>query len=183
MSEHDTITLPEWQRTPEKGFLTSAETAQIDRLMSRVLPEDRERQIPGAVTCGVSNYISLLLAKSEVTTFREIADWRKLYRDSLVALEQWSQATHNAALVDLNDAQIDALIRGLEQGNLTGFTSEASRQQTLFKTFLRHMQQGCFGDPRWGGNKDKIMWRALGYLQSPETSAQIQNDHLPSIPL
>jgi hypothetical protein len=183
MSEHDTMTVPEWQQTPAQGYLTAVEIAQIDRIMDRMLPEDLARQIPGAVGAGVSNFISLLLAKSEVTTYREIVDWRKLYRDSLVALEQWSQTTHGTALVALDDAKIDGLIRGLEQGNLAGFTSAAPQQQTLFKTFLRHMQQGCFGDPRWGGNKGKIMWRALGYLQAPETPGQIRNDSLPSIPL
>lgn len=183
MSASDTFTVPEWQQIPTQGYLTPAEIAQIDRIMDRMLPDDPARHIPGAMRCGVSNFISLLLTKSEVTTFREIPDWRKLYRDSLVVLEQWSQARHGTALVDLDDAKVDALIRGLEQGNLAGFPPSASQQQTLFKTFLRHMQQGCFGDPRWGGNKDKMMWRALGYLQSAETPAQIQSDHLPSIPL
>ena len=176
------MTVPEWQQTPAQGYLTTAEIAQIDRIMNRLLPEDLPRQIPGAVRAGVSNFISLLLARSEATTYHEIVDWQKLYRDSLVALEQWSQTTHGAALVSLDDAKVDGLIRGLEQGNLGGFTA-ATPQQTLFKTLLRHMQQGCFGDPRWGGNKDKIMWRALGYLQAPETPEQLQYDRLPILPL
>ena len=178
MSDSAGITLPEWQQTPAQGYLTAAEIAQVDRVMDRLLPEDTARQMPGAVRAGVSNYLTLLLAKSEATTYREIVDWRKLYRESLAALEQWSQSTHGAALTALDDAKIDGLIRGLEQGNLVGFAPAAPQQQTLFKTFLRHMQQGCFGDPRWGGNKGKIMWRALGCLQAPETSEQIQNDPL-----
>lgn len=176
-------TMPEWQQTPAAGYLTAIEIAQVDRIMDRMLPEDLARQIPGAVRAGVSNFISLLLAKSEETTYREIGAWRKLYRESLVALEQWSQDTHGSGLVALDDGKIDGLIRGLEQGNLAGFPPAAPQQQVLFKTFLRHMQQGCFGDPRWGGNKGKIMWRALGYLQAPETPAQIQNDRLPLLPL
>ena len=125
MSEHDTMTVPEWQQTPAEGYLTAAEIAQIDRIMDRMLPEDPARQIPGAVRVGVSNFISLLLAKSEVTTFREIIDWRKLYRDSLAALEQWSRTTQSTALVALDDTKIDGLIRGLEQGNLAGFAPAA----------------------------------------------------------
>lgn len=183
MSNSKTITVPEWQQQPEKGYLTPTEIAQIDRIMDRLLPEDPVRQMPGAVRAGASNFISLLLAKSETTTFREIADWRNLYRDSLASLEQWSQTAHGVALVSLGNAQIDTLISSLEQGNLADVNWTASQQQTLFRTFLRHMQQGCFGDPRWGGNAGKIMWRALGCLQTPETSEQIRNDQLPLIPL
>lgn len=178
-----TVTLPEWQQAPVEGFLTETEVLQLNRIMDRLLPEDRARQIPGAVSVGASNYVSNLLAKSETTTYREIADWRILYRESLAALNQRSQATHGVALSDLADDKVDAMISGLEQGNLAGFGWPAAKQQTLFKTYLRHMQQGCFGDPRWGGNQGKRMWRALGYLQTPETPEQIEDDQLPELPL
>jgi gluconate 2-dehydrogenase gamma chain len=38
----------------------------------------------------------------------------------------------------------------------------------LFTTLRRHCIQGCFADPRWGGNKNKVMWRGIGYLQPAE---------------
>ncbi len=176
------VPIPEWQQHPADGFLNTEEVTQLDRIMDRLLPEDPIRQIPGALRAGASQYVSLLLAKT-VATYVEIPDWQKLYRSSLQLLNNWSIATYSTPLALLDEMKIDDLIRGLEAGNLINVALSPSQQQILFKTFLRHMQQGCFGDPRWGGNKDKIMWRAMGYLQQPETAIQIQCNVLRLIPL
>jgi len=175
--------VPEWQQRPAQGFLASAQILQLNRIMDRLLPADPQRQMPGAVEAGAAEFVSLLLAKSPQTTFHEIADWQVLYPKALAALDQWSQATHSTALASLGSEDADEMIRGLEEGNLAGLAESPATQKLWFKTFLRHMQQGCFGDPRWGGNKGKLMWRALGYLQAPETSTQIKNDQRPTIPL
>jgi gluconate 2-dehydrogenase gamma chain len=178
----EVIDIPEWQQTPAQGFFNETQLAQLNRLMDRLLPEDPARQMPGAVRAGAAEFISLLLNKTGATYY-EIPDWRAQYPKWLDALEQWSQGVHGTSLADLDDAKVDTLISALEQGTLTGSSLAAPQQPAVFKTIWRHMLQGCFGDPRWGGNKGKIMWRAIGYLQTPETAGQIENDRLPFIPL
>jgi len=176
------VTVPPWQQTPAKGFLSVAQLAQLSRVMDRLLPEDTDRQVPGAKQAGAAQYISLLLSK-DAATYYEIPDWQRLYPQWLEALEVWSQSTYGGTLSTLDDTKIDGVISALEQGTLTNTTLSAADQKTCFKTMWRHMLQGCFGDPRWGGNKDKVMWRAIGYLQTPETAQQLKNDKLPTIPL
>jgi hypothetical protein len=42
--------------------------------------------------------------------------------------------------------------------------SAAVDQRQLFALLRDHCIQGCFADPRWGGNRDAAMWRWFGYL-------------------
>ncbi len=174
--------LPAWQQTPATGYLTPVETAQLDRLFDRLFPEDPARHWPGAVKAGAARFVSLLLAR-DVDTYWEIPKWRTNYRAWLAALDAWATQTHGQPLANLAPDRLDALMGGLETGTTPGLALDLAGQQLLFKTLLRHCYQGCFGDPRWGGNQNKIVWRALGYLQQPETTDQIAQDPLPALPL
>ncbi|HKQ79623.1 MAG TPA: gluconate 2-dehydrogenase subunit 3 family protein [Blastocatellia bacterium] len=152
--------------TPEKGVLNPDQIAQLDAIFARILPGDPARNIPNAVKAGASLFVSQLLAMGP-SVYVEISNWQELYPAALRALEQYCQANHQQSLTQADDEKVNAIIAGLEQGSLAGFPSDID-QKTLFKTLLRHCLQGCFADPRWGGNRDKVMWRALGYLQLPE---------------
>ena len=155
-----------WLTRPVKGFLTEPELRQLDAVFGRILPSDHSRQIPGAVEAGAATFVSELLAR-DATVYWEIPNWQKLYRDALPALDGYAGATFQKPLADLDDRQMEQVIAGLEAASLAGF-NPAIDQKLLFATLRRHCIQGCFADPRWGGNKQKLMWRAIGYLQPPE---------------
>ena len=146
-------------------FLTESEMKQLDAIFARILPADHTRQIPGAIEAKASRFVSQLLAM-EPSVYFEIPIWRTLYRDSLAALDAYCKTNFNTGLVETASTRIDELLSKLETGNATGLDS--LDQKILFMTFRRHCIQGCFADPRWGGNDGKIMWRALGYMQAPE---------------
>jgi hypothetical protein len=157
---------PPWLLEPEAGFLTEAQEKQLDAIFSRLLPADRARGVPGATDAGASRFVSLLLAR-DPAVYVEIPGWQALYPASLGALDAWTQRKLGAALTDLDDDRMNVLIAGLEAGDLSDLPKTVD-QKLLFRTLLRHCIQGCFSDPRWGGNRDKIMWRWIGYLQTPE---------------
>jgi gluconate 2-dehydrogenase gamma chain len=161
-----TADVPAWLQRPAKGYLTPAEIAQVDAIFSRILPADHARQIPGAVEAGASSFVSELLAM-DAAVYWEIPNWRTLYRAALPALDDYARANFQAALVALTDDQMNSVIGGLEAGSLAGF-SAAIDQKLLFTTLRRHCIQGSFADPRWGGNKNNVMWRGIGYLQPAE---------------
>lgn len=150
----------------EDHFLSTAERSQIDAIFARLIPQDPKRGIPGAADADAGEFVDRLLAAAE-SLYYEIPAWRNLYREGLAALEAETQARHSKGLAELEDAELDALLTDLENGRLTGFPGGVD-QATFFKTLWRHCIQGCFADPRWGGNKNKIMWRWYGYLQQPE---------------
>lgn len=158
--------VPAWLQKPAREFLTPQEIKQLDAIFRRILPEDTGRQIPGAVAAGASNFVSQLLAMDD-SVYLEIKDWRTLYRAALPALNDYCKRTYGTALPEADDKTVNEILASLEVGTLAGLPP-TMKPQVVFKTFLRHCIQGCFADPRWGGNKDKIMWRAIGYLQPPE---------------
>jgi hypothetical protein len=158
--------VPAWLRKPAAGHLTQEQMAILDTLFERILPADHARQIPGARESGASGFVSQLLAMDAATYF-EIPAWRRLYAEAIPALQQYALNRHQKSLVNLDAAQLDELLAGLELGTLPDLPAGID-QKLLFGTFRRHCIQGCFADPRWGGNKDRLMWRAIGYLQPAE---------------
>jgi gluconate 2-dehydrogenase gamma chain len=154
--------------TPQSGFLSAAEQRQLDAVFAQIVPRDPARRIPGATDAGAARFVSLLLAM-DAAVYDEIPAWRLLYRAALAALDAYSQQAHGKSLEQLADVEMIALLECLELGQLTPLELPAgTTQSTVFKTLWRHCLQGCFADPRWGGNQDRIMWRWLGYLQQPE---------------
>ncbi|MGH3933379.1 MAG: gluconate 2-dehydrogenase subunit 3 family protein [Pseudonocardiaceae bacterium] len=153
---------------PHSGFLSAVEQRQLDAVFAQIVPRDPARRIPGATDAGAARFVSLLLAM-DAAVYDEIPAWRLLYRAALAALDAHSRQIHGTSLEQLADPEMIMLLKRLEQGQLTPLELPAgTTQPTVFKTFWRHCLQGCFADPRWGGNQDRIMWRWLGYLQQPE---------------
>jgi gluconate 2-dehydrogenase gamma chain len=156
--------VPNWLKKPPKGFLTAGQIEMLDRLFEGILPSDPSRHIPGAPDARASDFVSQLLAMG-ADTYWEIPAWGQLYKDGLAALDHYARGKYQAPLVKLNNSEIHEVLAGLEAGLLSNLTLD---QKLFFTTMRRHCIQGCFADPRWGGNKDRIMWRAIGYLQQAE---------------
>lgn len=157
---------PAWLRKPEQGFLSPAQQTTLDVLFEAILPADHARQIPGGTEAGASAFVSQLLAMPD-ETYVEIPAWRTLYTDAIQALDDYVLAKYQRPMPGISKAQATEVIAGLEAGALAGLPPGID-QKILFTTLRRHCIQGCFADPRWGGNKDRIMWRAMGYLQPAE---------------
>lgn len=161
------VLLPDWTMPPSRGYLTDVEREQLDVLFGCILPGDHLRQIPSAREAGASIFVDKLLAR-DASVYWEIPNWRTLYRVGLSALDDYAKATFQRALVELSGEQLDQIMSQLESASLVGMASSVD-QRAFFTALRRHCIQGCFADPRWGGNTGKLMWRAIGYLQPPET--------------
>jgi hypothetical protein len=152
-------------RLPRRRFFTSIQLAQVEGLFRALHPADPARGIPGAGEAGAAQFLDLLLSPDQTANYEEIPIWRRRYPDWLAALDSAAQARAGKALTALNAAETTELLAALEQGRLAGLADQA----LTFKTLWRHCLQGCWSDPRWGGNQGGIMWRWLGYLQDAET--------------
>lgn len=164
------VDVPAWLRPSQGEFLTPEELAILTVLFDGILPADHARQIPGAIDVGGADFVSRLLAPRQgdpEVVYWEVPAWRQLYRSVLRGLDQWSTNTHGVSLKSLDPGKVVALLGQLEIGAVAGLPTEFS-QKDVFKTLRRHCIQGCFSDPRWGGNRDMKMWRAMGYAQPAE---------------
>lgn len=158
--------IPTWLRRPAASILDDAQLAALDRLFDGILPADHTRQIPGAREARASRFVNQLLAM-DPSVYEEIPAWRALYLKALGELEKYCNKKYAKTLADIEDASLVELLTQLEAAALEGLATDLD-QKVVFTTLRRHCIQGCFADPRWGGNDNKIMWRALGYLQPAE---------------
>ncbi|HEY0154484.1 MAG TPA: gluconate 2-dehydrogenase subunit 3 family protein [Longimicrobium sp.] len=156
-----------WEMPQGSGrFLSERELAQVNALFSQIIPGDAARGIPGAADANAARYLDRTLGL-EAGAYYELDAWREAYVTGLAALSAAAERLHQAALELLPPAQLQALLASLEKGELQG-TPPGWDQKKFFGLLRQHCIQGCFGDPRWGGNDGKVIWRWIGYLQEPE---------------
>lgn len=154
---------------PTASFLTDDQEAGLAAMFRAIQPADAARGIPGADDAGAARYLGLLLARDPAGSIRIHADlpsWKINYPKWLASLDTIARARFMTPLADIDVAQAAELIGEMEAGTLTGFDGNP---RSAFTTMWRHCLQGCWSDPRWGGNADRIMWRWLGHLYDPQT--------------
>ncbi len=149
----------------ERFFKDPQQRKQVEALFSVIVPGDVTG--PNATDVDAVEYLDRLLAMDE-KTYYEIPKWKDQYTKGLPALNQASTALNNGANIhQLAKEKLVELLDKLSKGQLSGFP-EGFDQKGFFETLRNHCIEGCFADPRWGGNKDGKMWRWFGYLQESE---------------
>lgn len=86
---------------------------------------------------------------------------QEIYRLGLESLDQRArnEQGHEFAMLEL--AQQDEILRTLEDDEAGEF--EEPSGATFFGLVRRHTIEGMFGDPLYGGNRNKMGWKAIGY--------------------
>ncbi len=150
----------------KNGFFDDTQKDQITVLFNTIQPGDTKRKVPNAQEAGAVEFLHLLLAR-DASVFADITAWKSLYTNSLIALDEQAQIKYTKPLHTLTTEECAFLITGLETNSLVSFqyNNVPINQPALFDTLRRHCIQGCFADPVWGGNKNKIMWRWYGYQE------------------
>ena len=83
------------------------------------------------------------------------------YRDALAALDSACKAKYGGkAFADLSAADKDAVLKGLEKGE---FKLEGVDGKSFFEQAVKDVQMGFFADPIYGGNRDMVAWKMIGY--------------------
>lgn len=145
------------------GFLTLAQQGQITVLFNALQPGDQSMKVPNAQQAGAVDFLNLLLARDR-SVYEDIETWRKLYPPALEELNKQAVKLFGKQLENISAEECTSLIALLENNKLQDFPA-IFRQGDLFDMFRRHCIQGCFADPRWGGNKNGIMWKWYGYQE------------------
>lgn len=149
-----------------KTYFSDDEYKQLEVLFAPLFPADHSQGIPGAIDAKAVRFLSQLLALDEVEYY-QIPEWRMAYRKGLELLDVAARAALGKKLINLSFDDAKQFLEKLEQGRLEDLP-EDFKQYQFFRMLLEHCLQGCFSDPRWGGNADSIMWRWLGWVQPAE---------------
>jgi gluconate 2-dehydrogenase gamma chain len=123
---------------------TDADAAVVDAIAALIIPTD---DTPGAREAGVVQFIDRSLE-----TFAR--DQRSLFDKGLADLRKRVDAAHPGAdsFVKLDATQQSALLHDLE-----------SSKSDFFSAMLAATAAGMFANPEYGGNRDKIGWKLIGF--------------------
>lgn len=153
------------------GLLTLSpyEARVVATIWDRMFPADENG--PAASELGAVTYLDRALAGA-------YAGQREQYRLGLQALDAAARKRCAAPVHRCSPQQVDDLIGALQSGDLD---FAVPPPQLFFAILLGHLQEGVFGDPAHGGNRDLAGWR---FLDHP--GVQRHNDeaeHLASAPV
>lgn len=121
----------------------SHQRATIEAATARIIPADHD---PGALEAGVIGYIEQTLA-----TYGR--DQAQIYFDGVRELDELARQQFGAAAFSsLGPVRQEKVLRLLEE-----------KGSAFFSLLVEHTMEGFYGDPRHGGNKNRVAWTMLGF--------------------
>jgi gluconate 2-dehydrogenase gamma chain len=103
------------------------------------------------------------------------------YRKGLAALDQASKSRRGGkAFAQLAVSEQDAVLRDLERGvlKLEGIDGKA-----FFEQVVKDVQMGFFADPIYGGNRNMVAWKMIGFPGARYNYLDWVNRHNEKFPL
>lgn len=173
-------------------FFTDHEWATIDAAAARIIPTDHDpgAREAGSVRF-IDRYLSgldyiyaaadgsgfLRLAGKEAEVWRaRIGAMQRIYREGIEQLDMLAAQRNGARFVDLGDADQDAVLVTLSgrpkpapllfdsSENAGAFQMGAFDEGlAFFDALVLHVRQGFYCDPVYGGNRDRMGWRVIGF--------------------
>jgi gluconate 2-dehydrogenase gamma chain len=86
---------------------------------------------------------------------------RETYQSGLPAVNRYATGRFGANFVDLSEPQHDQILAEMEDGVATGF--DAPSASDFFTVLHDHAIEGFFSDPVYGGNRDMVGWKLVGF--------------------
>ena len=129
-------------------FFTIEEAATLEALCAQIIPEDQD---PGAVKAGVVHFMD-----TQLTRFYK--PLQKTYRRGIARIDRESMDVAGQKFVDLPHASQFALLQRIDNN---------SKLKPFFDLLIAHTMQGFYGDPRHGGNRDRVSWKMVGLPYPP----------------
>ena len=160
---------PPGSKAEKYMFFTAAEVAFIDAAVARLIPADELG--PGAKEAGVTYFIDQQL-------FGAFGTMAKMYRQGPhpegtpqqgYQSPLTPQEIYRAAIREINRMlpfdklgpnEQDNFLRALEEGKIA---LESVPSRFFFNLLLDNTIEGFFSDPIYGGNRDKVGWKLVGF--------------------
>ena len=133
--------------------LSPAEWKTLEAITGRLIPSDEQ---PGAIEANCVNFIDKALA-------HEDAEARPLYQLGLAGSDTVSAARFGKPFAELGPEHQDQVLASLERGDADGWPDTDVTAPLFFETVRVHTIVGFLADPKYGGNRDEVGWRLVGY--------------------
>jgi gluconate 2-dehydrogenase gamma chain len=156
-------------------YLTQPEAAFLEAAVSRLIPADELG--PGAKEAGVAYFIDQQLAGAWGAHARNyrLGPWpegtpqqgfqsrltpQEIYRTAIAETNRYCSDKYGKAFDALTAAQRDEVLGDLEAGKVE-LALVPSR--LFFNMLWNNTQEGFFADPMYGGNRNKVGWKLVGF--------------------
>jgi gluconate 2-dehydrogenase gamma chain len=142
------------QEGAEPLVLSPHEWKTVEAIAARIVPSDDGT--PGATEAGCVNFIDKALA-------HEDAALRPSYTAGLRAVDEVAKRRHGGPFALQDAASQDALLAALQDGKADGWPAAGEASPDFFETLRTHTLTGFLADPKYGGNRDYVGWKHVGY--------------------
>lgn len=163
------------ERPEAYAFFTPPEIAFVEAAVERLIPTDRHGA--GGKAAGCAYYIDQQLfgRYGRGDTMYTHAPWAPAlptqgyqlkftpadaYRLGIEATNALTKKTYGKTFDKLDGAHQDAVLTALQKGTATFSTVPAT---VFFGMLLGDTIQGFFADPMYGGNRDNVGWKTIGF--------------------
>ncbi|WP_249690975.1 gluconate 2-dehydrogenase subunit 3 family protein [Stappia sp. WLB 29] len=156
-------------------FFSRDERLAVAAICARLIPSDEDG--PGATEADVVTFIDRQMAGfygraqhwymqgpfAEGTStqgYQSEHPPAMLYRLALAELDDYCRSQRGGAFAELSEEDQDAVLTGLDEGEIA---FERVSAKTFFDLVLENTVEGFFADPLYGGNRDMVGWRYVGF--------------------
>ncbi len=156
-------------------YLTKQEYAQITAIFDRLIPADE-------LTVSASDAGCVVFIDNQLAGSYGKASWRynvgpfengttsqgnqqpytpaQIYRIGLAEIEKDCQSQFSKSFSELTNDQQDKYLEQMEADQIN-YPTLSSKE--LFSQFLSNVQEGFLADPIYGGNRNMIGWKMIGF--------------------
>jgi gluconate 2-dehydrogenase gamma chain len=170
-------------------YFKPEEARFVEAAVARLIPADANG--PGAVEAGVPHYIDRQLGGAWGAGERlyRSGPWQQgvpgqgyqlpftpaeLFHNALRAIDEDIQRRRNTSFDRLPGPEQDAYLQSLQTGrqSLNGVPA-----QIFFESLLGLTIEGFFSDPIYGGNKDMVSWKMIGFPGAYASFYELVDQH------
>lgn len=131
--------------------LREEDARTLEAICDRIIPADQD---PGAAWAGTVIFIDRQL----LGPYRR---FRKTYQWGIAGTNGTSLAMFGKTFVALTPEQRDNVLQTMDKGQARGECWKQVSAKSFFDLVVSHTMQGFYGDPRHGGNRDRVSWKML----------------------
>jgi hypothetical protein len=170
----DALTARMLPGTPDDpGAHDAGVTTYIDNMLadSDGFPEKTYTKAPFAMTYDgdappdSGDYATVWVSAKDIQRYgyQSLLTPREVYRIGLASVERFSMLRHGTGFLDLSKNDQDAIIGDMANDKADGFDDPMVSGLAFFHTLRRHTSEGMFSDPVYGGNRNLVGWKLVGY--------------------
>ncbi len=137
--------------------LSEEEAAILAAACDRIVPPDED---PGASQAGAVTFIDRQLATRQKQL---LPRWQA----GVLALDATALRRHGHRFAELQPPAQDEILQAMQEGSVYMGDWQQVDPQEFFRLLHGHTMMGFYGDPRHGGNRERVAWRMLGVPDPP----------------